>query len=86
MACAPSMSTLAPARCAASITSPTGTIVPSTLETCATATRRVRSLSRSCVCVEEQLTVVVDRDDLQLRAGLLGQLLPRHDVGVMLEV
>ena len=80
------MSTLAPARCAAAITWLTGTIVPSALDTCATATRRVRSVSRSLVRVEEQLAVVVDRDDLQLRAGLLGELLPRHDVGVMLEV
>ena len=36
-----------PGRCAPAITSPTGTMVPSTLDTCETATRRVRSLSRS---------------------------------------
>ena len=47
MACAPSMSTLAPAWWAAAAISPTGTIVPSTLETCETATSLVRSVSRS---------------------------------------
>ena len=85
-ACAPSMSTLAPTRCAISMTSLTGTIVPSTFETWATATSRVLSLRRSRVGVEEELAVVIDGDDLQLRPGLGGELLPGHDVGVVLEV
>lgn len=35
---------------------------------------------------QEQLAIVVNGNHLQLRADLLGQLLPRHDVGVMLKV
>ena len=38
------------------------------------------------VGAEEQLALVVYGDDLQRRADLLGELLPGHDVGVMLEV
>ncbi len=44
-ACAPSTSTAAPASCAASMTSRSGTIVPRALDTCAIATIRVRSVS-----------------------------------------
>ncbi|MNT37701.1 hypothetical protein D3C72_1738490 [compost metagenome] len=44
--CAPSTSALAPARCASSTISRTGTTVPSALETCVTATMRVRWFSR----------------------------------------
>ena len=38
------------------------------------------------VGVQQQLAIVVDGNDLQLRAGLLGELLPGHDVGVMLQM
>ena len=38
------------------------------------------------IFVEQHLTRVVDRNHAQLRARLRRELLPRHDVGVMLEV
>ncbi len=37
------------------------------------------------ILVQQHLTVIVDRRDAQPRPGLGAQLLPRHDVGVMLQ-
>ena len=38
------------------------------------------------VLLEQNLAAIVDRRDPQLRALLRAELLPRHDVGVVLEV
>ena len=63
----------------------TGTIVPSALETCASAS----NLVRGPISVVERRKVdfagLRDRDDLERGARLLAQQLPRHDVRVMLE-
>ena len=60
--------------------------VPSAFETCASATSRVRGRQQRLEGVEVDLAARVDRGDAQPRAGLLADHLPRHDVGVVLEV
>ena len=81
---AASTSTTAPAAWARRAISATGLIVPSTFETEATATIFVRSVSKRVERVEDQQAVVGDRNVLEDGAGPLGQLLPGHEVGVVL--
>ncbi len=84
--CAPSINVRAPARCARSTISLVGVTVPSAFDTCVTETSLVLSFSKLSVFLEQNLAVVVDRDDANLHAGLGRQHLPRHDVRVMFEV
>ncbi len=84
-ACAPSTSTGMPRRCAARTMACTGFTVPSALDTCTTATIRVRSFSRCSYASTSSSPASVDRDDAQQRAALVAQHLPRHDVRVVLQ-
>ena len=81
---AASTSTTAPAAWARRAISATGLIVPSTFETAATATILVRSVSSVSSASRIEQAVVGDRNVLEHRAGALGQLLPGHEVGVVL--
>ena len=62
----------------------TGLIVPSALERCATATSRVRSLSRRSNASRSSSPVLGDRRGAQHGSGLLGHELPGDDVRVVL--
>ncbi len=62
-----------------------GVTVPSALETWVNETRRVRRTEQLLVLLENDLAAIVHRRDAQPRAGLGAELLPGHDVGVMLE-
>ena len=84
--CAPSTSTRAPWRCAIAIISRAGVTVPSAFETCVSATMRVRGPSSFSYSSSSIVAAVVDRRDAQLGALLGAELLPRHDVGVVLEL
>ena len=83
---APSATTIAPASWATPAISASGFSVPRTLETWAIASSfgprssRPRSASRS------SSPVVVDRRPVDLRADPLGQLLPGHEVRVVLHL
>ena len=83
--CAPSTSTRAPWRWAISTISRAGVTVPSAFETWVKDTMRVRGPEQLFVFFEDHLAAIVDRRDAQPRALLRAQLLPRHDVGVVLE-
>ena len=81
---AASTSTSAPAAWARRAISAIGLTVPSTFETDATATIFVRSVSSVSSASSDQQAVVGDRDVPQDGAGPLGQLLPRHEIRVVL--
>ena len=59
--------------------------VPSAFETSREGDEPGAGSEQLLVLVEPNLPVVVDRDDLEHRARLRAELLPGHDVGVMLE-
>ncbi len=83
--CAASTSTSAPAACARGTIVSSGTIEPIVLETWVSAT----SLTpRSSASRSSSTSVPSARggDEAQLGAGLGGQQLPRHEVGVVLEL
>ena len=61
-------------------------IVPSAFETCVTATSLVRSLSSFSYSSSSTWPLSSTGIDAQLRALLGGELLPGHDVGVVLQV
>ena len=61
-------------------------MVPSAFETCVNETMRVRGSSSFSYSSRMTWPRVVDRRDAQLRALLGAELLPGHDVGVVLEV
>src|SRR5208282_5781188 len=82
--CAPSTSASAPWRCAAAIISRAGVTVPRAFETCDSTTMRVRGPS-SFVFVEQDVAVVVDRSDAEPRPRFEAELLPWHNIGVVLE-
>jgi hypothetical protein len=79
-------STSAPWRCAISIISRAGVIVPSAFDTCGNATELVRGSEQPLVLLRGSRRRVVDRRDAQPRALLGAQHLPRNDVRVVLEV
>ena len=81
---AASTSTTAPAAWARRAISAIGLIVPSTFETEATATIFVRSVSSVSSASRIKQAVVGDRNVLEHGAGPLGQLLPGHEVRVVL--
>ena len=68
------------------MSSPTGLIVPSELDTWMIATSRVRASSSASNASSRARRASVDRHDAQRRAGLLAQQLPRHDVRVVLHL
>ena len=74
-----------PAARAAGTMRSSGAIVPSVLLTCEIASNFAPSSnrSRSSSC---KSAAIVGRNKAQLGAGLLGQQLPRHEVGVMFEL
>ena len=74
----------APTARARDTSSATGRIVPSTLDWCANATTFVRS--RQLERVEVEPAVVGHAVPAQDRAGAPAQLLPRHEVGVVLQL
>ena len=61
-------------------------MVPSALLTAATATQLGLGGQVAVEVVQVQPAVIGDQDVAQLRADLPGQLLPRNDVGVVLEL
>ena len=85
-ACAPSMSVVMPRALAAAISLRTGRIVPRALDTWAKANRRVRGAHQSLDCLGVHLAARIHGRHHELRAGLLAQHLPGHDVRVMLEM
>ena len=85
-ACAPSTSTRAPWRCAISTISRAGVIVPSAFDTCVNDDELRPRAEQLLVLLEDHLAAIVDRRDAQRRALLGAQLLPRHDVRVVLEL
>ena len=84
--CAASTRTSAPASWAIATISASGLIVPSALLTCGHGEelRALRQLRAQVVHV--QAAVIGDRDVVEGGADLARQLLPRHDVGVVLEL
>ncbi len=84
--CAPSTSTRAPTRCAISTIVFAGVTVPSAFETCVKATILVLRIQELSELIEQQRAAVVDRRNTELRALGQAELLPRNDVGVMLEI
>ena len=60
--------------------------MPSAFETCVNATSLVRGPSSFSYSSRMTCAAIVDRRDAQPRARLGAQLLPRHDVRVVLEV
>ena len=83
---APSMSVVMPRALAAAISRRTGNTVPSALDTWAKASRRVRGAHQGLDRLGMHLAARIHRRDHELRAGLLAQHLPGHDVGVVLEI
>ena len=84
--CAPSTSAQRAVAMRASRSSPrAGVTVPSALETCGERDDARARAEQLLVFVEHDVAAVVDRGDAQLRARLRAELLPGHDVGVVLE-
>ena len=81
-----SSTTSAPTACARSVSSLTGLIVPSTLETWVKANTLVRSVSRRVEVGEVEPAVGGDRHPAQGGAGAAAGLLPRDEVGVVLHL
>ena len=81
-----STTTSAPTACARAASSVTGLTVPSTLETCVKAKTLVRSVSRSSRPLRSRAPSATDRHPAQGRARASGELLPRHEVGVVLHL
>ena len=71
---------------AAAISRRTGNTVPSALDTWAKANMRVRGAHQRLDRLRMHFAARVDRRHDELRAGLLAEHLPGHDVGVVLEV
>ncbi len=77
---------MAPWRCAIATISATGVMVPSAFETCVNETSVVRGLSSFSYSSRMTWPRVVDRRDAQPAPFSARELLPRHDVGVVLEL
>ena len=85
-ACAASTSSSAPASWTSPAISPMGLMVPSALLTMATATSFGCAGQLGAQVVHVELPVIGDRDVVERGAGVGRQLLPGHDVGVMLQL
>ena len=78
---------IAPCSCAHAASCSTGLIVPSEFETRLVATTLTLPSPRDRVeRVELELAEVVDRDHPEVGARALGDVLPRHEVRVVLEL
>ena len=80
------MSVVMPRALAAAISRRTGSTVPRAFDMWAKAKRRVRSLIRRLDRLGMHLAARIHRRHHQLRAGLLAEHLPGHDVRMVLEM
>ena len=86
-ACAASTTMIAPCSCAHAVSRSTGLIVPSVFEIQFAATTLIRPAAASSSSDSStQLAAVVDRDRPELGPRPLRDLLPRHEVRVVLEL